>query len=257
MYSILFHVGWLALIEIIFYFQYIGPLESQLFKNSIKDIINDYKNKNDDIDFKNELIIVNPYNQSQFIHLDEPNKYYKNNKNDAKKSENNRIEDNNKLYQKAIIYWVYYFLISFFISIFYICCQYYIFNQNKINKMNSIKSASELKIEMTEKRDLNYFFEECSENNNENIIDDIIKSPRSNKLDEIENQEFFNFKNIKKKCLNKISHYLALGILILGFEYLFFTYIVLNYKVISSDEMIYLVSQLINPLLNKIYNKSI
>jgi len=32
---------------------------------------------------------------------------------------------------------------------------------------------------------------------------------------------------------------------------------VLNYKVISSDEMIYLVSQLINPLLNKIYNKSI
>ena len=123
--------------------------------------------------------------------------------------------------------------------------------------MNSIKSASELKIEMTEKRDLNYFFEECSENNNENIIDDIIKSPRSNKLDEIENQEFFNFKNIKKKCLNKISHYLALGILILGFEYLFFTYIVLNYKVISNDEMIYLVSQLINPLLNKIYNKSI
>lgn len=123
--------------------------------------------------------------------------------------------------------------------------------------MNSIKSASELKIEMTEKRDLNYFFEECSENNNENIINDIIKSPRSNKLDEIENQEFFNFKNTKKKCLNKISHYLALGILILGFEYLFFTYIVLNYKVISSDEMIYLVSQLINPLLNKIYNKSI
>ena len=123
--------------------------------------------------------------------------------------------------------------------------------------MNSIKSASELKIEMTEKRDLNYFFEECSENNSGNIIDDIIKSPRSNKLDEIENQEFFNFKNIKKKCLNKIGHYLALGILILGFEYLFFTYIVLNYKVISSDEMIYLVSQLINPLLNKIYNKSI
>lgn len=257
MYSILFHVGWLALIEIIFYFQYIGPLESQLFKNSIKDIIDDYKNKNDDIDFKNELIIVNPYNQSQFIHLDETNKYYKNNKNDAKKAENNRIEDNNKLYQKAIIYWVYYFLISFFISIFYICCQFYIFNQNKINKMNSIKSASELKIEMTEKRDLNYFFEECSENNSGNIIDDIIKSPRSNKLDEIESQEFFNFKNIKKKCLSKIGHYLALGILILGFEYLFFTYIVLNYKVISSDEMIYLISQLLNPLLNKIYSESI
>ena len=146
---------------------------------------------------------------------------------------------------------------SFLLIIIYFSYQYYYFNKDKTNKMNSIKSASELKIEMTEKRDLNYFFEECSENNNENIIDDIIKSPRSNKLDEIESQEFFNFKNIKKKCLSKIGHYLALGILILGFEYLFFTYIVLNYKVISSDEMIYLISQLLNPILNKIYPESI
>jgi len=257
MYSILFHVGWLALIEIIFYFQYIGPLESDLFKDSIKNIINDYKIKNNDVNNNNQFIIVNPYNQSQIIYLNETSNYYKNYKKNVKKAEKERENDNLKLYKKTIIYWVYYFLMSFLLIIIYFGYQYYNFSKDKINKMNSIKSASELKIEMTEKRDLNYFFQECSENNNENIIDDIVKSPRSNKLDEIESQEFFNFKNIKKKCLNKIGHYLALGILILGFEYLFFTYIVLNYKVISSDEMIYLISQLLNPLLNKIYSESI
>ena len=56
MYSILFHVGWLALIEIIFYFQYIGPLESDLFKDSIKNIINDYKIKNNDVNNNNQLV---------------------------------------------------------------------------------------------------------------------------------------------------------------------------------------------------------
>ena len=58
MYSILFHVGWLALIEIIFYFQYIGPLESDLFKDSIKNIINDYKIKNNDMNNNNNQFII-------------------------------------------------------------------------------------------------------------------------------------------------------------------------------------------------------
>ena len=88
MYSILFHVGWLALIEIIFYFQYIGPLESDLFKDSIKNIINDYKIKNNDMNNNNnQFIIVNPYNQSQIIYLNETINYYKNYKKNVKKAE--------------------------------------------------------------------------------------------------------------------------------------------------------------------------
>ena len=38
MYIILIHVTGIALLEILFYFNYIGPIESQLLKNSMKHI---------------------------------------------------------------------------------------------------------------------------------------------------------------------------------------------------------------------------
>ena len=64
-------------------------------------------------------------------------------------------------------------------------------------------------------------------------------------------------KKLKKKCFEKAIHTLGLGLCIVCFEYLFFTYIVLNYKVISDEEMMYLFSQLINPFLNHLYQEGI
>jgi hypothetical protein len=258
MYSIFFHVGWLALIEIIFYFEYIGPLETQLFKDSINHLLKDYQN-NDDPNYE-ELIIINPYNQSQIIYLNETNGISQNYQYQVDDAEKNRLNDNNRLYTQTLIYWFYFSIIILFIRLSYLYYQYTQFENNKINKMNSISSASDLKIEMVEQRSLNYFFEEISENksispnkkNNNELI-----SPRSNQMKIIEEDNFFDWKKIKKKCIQKAFHTFWLGFCIIGFEYLFFTYIVLSYKVISDEEMIYLISQLMNPFLNHLYQESI
>jgi hypothetical protein len=258
MYSILFHVGWLALIEIIFYFEYIGPLETQLFKDSINNILKDYRN-NDDSNFE-ELIIINPYNQSQFIYLNDTSGLNQNYQYQVDHAEKNRLDDNNSLYTQTLIYWLYFSITSFFLCLSYLYYQYAQFNNNKMNKMNSITSASDLNIEMIEQRSLNYFFEEVSENKANtpnNINDNTMMSPRSNQINIIKEDTFFDWDKIKKSIIQKSFHTLGLGFCIICFEYLFFTYIVLSYKVISDTEMIYLISQLINPFLNHIYHESI
>ena len=43
MYSILFHVSGIAIVEICFYFYYIGPMETVIFENKVKKI-NKYRN---------------------------------------------------------------------------------------------------------------------------------------------------------------------------------------------------------------------
>ena len=48
-------------------------------------------------------------------------------------------------------------------------------------------------------------------------------------------------KKSNNKYLSKAIHYLILGILIVIFEYLFFQYCVLKYKIISNDELKYLI----------------
>ena len=257
MYSILFHVGWLALIEIIFYFEYIGPLETQLFKDSINNLLKDYQNNDDSSSI--DLVIINPYNQSQIIYLNQSNDISKNNIYQVDDAEKNRKDDNDSLYTQTLMYWFYFSLTSLFICLSYLYYKYTLFENNKINKMNSISSASDLKIEMIEQRNLHYFFEEMSENKppTPNNIHNEIMSPRSNQMKIIEEEVFFDWKKIKKKCIEKSIHTLGLGLCIICFEYLFFTYIVLNYKVISDEEMIYLISKLINPFLNHVYHENI
>ena len=39
MYEILFHILGLAFLEIIFYFEYVGPMETKVFKKSLDDAV--------------------------------------------------------------------------------------------------------------------------------------------------------------------------------------------------------------------------
>ena len=246
MYVILFHVGWLALIEIIFYFEYIGPLETSLYKDSMKNILNNYDTNNNHNNSFDKIIIVNPYNVTQFIYLNQTTYSYENN---VEEAENNRLRDNLELYNDAIMSWIYFCIGYIIFGIFYICFRYYSFQSEKKRKLDSIMSASTLDIELVEQRNLQYFFEEISE-----IQQDTV-SPRSTNLKVIQNSTFFNWKEIKITIVKKICHYTGLGICIIGFEYLFFTYIVLQYKVISNEELIYLSSTLIKPLVLNILQK--
>ena len=80
MYVIFFHVSGLALLEILFYFLYIGPMETKVFKNTIKKSIHESKelyniNINEWINITN---ISNDINKIQSISENSENERTKN-----------------------------------------------------------------------------------------------------------------------------------------------------------------------------------
>lgn len=243
MYSILFHVGWLMLIEIVFYFEYIGPLETTVYKNSLKNVIRDF-NTNNNITSYPSLILVDPYNKSHMLYINQTDPISDGYKNSVKNAENDRLHHNKLLYNKAIMYWGFFGVISIVVSGGYLCAKYYIFYREKQHKLNSITSVSVLSIEMTEQRDLNYYFEEIPE------IQPPIFDSSHQRIKDIEATAFFNLEEIPTKTVRKFIHYLVLGGCIIVFEYLFFTHIILNYDIISEEELIYLMSKIATTLLH-------
>ena len=216
MYSILFHLLWLSLLEIIFYFEYIGPLETKTYKNTIKRLA--------DSNYDNNNYLIDPYNISNIINLNDIEYNTKN-------SEKERIKYNKNLYIKSINYWL--ILLSFVLFLYFsiLIYKYYIYLQNKNTEQN---------IEFITIR--NRTLSSDIENSDDNQIN-------------TQNNMFFNYNKIKKTLKKKIIFYILLGALILSFEYLFFNFIVMKYKVLSDDEIIALIYKLINPLLDNFFTK--
>ena len=221
MYSILFHLLWLSLLEIIFYFEYIGPLESRTYKNTIRRLISN-KNTN------NNNYLINPYNTSNIININD----IEFNLNNAQKK---REKYNNNLYKESLNYWLILFSI---ILIFYIGI--IIFKYKEFLKNTELKTNEEdIEFTTVRNRTLTADMEELSDNNE-------LYLNNQNK--------FIDYTKIKKIVLKKSIFYILLGILILCFEYLFFNYIIIKYKVLSDEEILSEIYKIINPLLDNIFN---
>ena len=221
MYSILFHLLWLSLLEIVFYFEYIGPLESRTYKNTIRRLISN-KNTN------NNNYLINPYNTSNIININD----IEFNLNDAQKK---REKYNNNLYKESLNYWL---ILLSIILIFYIGI--IIFKYKKFLKNTELKTNEEdIEFTTVRNRTLTADMEELSDNNE-------LYLNNQNK--------FIDYTKIKKIVLKKSIFYILLGILILCFEYLFFNYIIIKYKVLSDEEILSEIYKIINPLLDNIFN---
>ena len=101
MYVIFIHITGLALIEILFYFFYIGNMETQMFIENIKHLL------------KNENLNIN-YNMYNTTLLDSQNytfiNYYQARANNG---EQNRIRNNNKLFTEALLGFIIILTITF------------------------------------------------------------------------------------------------------------------------------------------------
>ena len=144
-------------------------------------------------------------NSSQII-----NYYYSK----SKESENKRKHHNDKLFHKAIIVWVFIFGVSILVLILEI---YY----NKYNKkqMEKTDSVSNIALEMVQTSISTY------------------ESPRARNNDEIIDT---NQNEIKRKIIYTSIHSILLAGLILAFEFWFFNQIIMNYQVMSKEELEYL-----------------
>jgi hypothetical protein len=204
-------VSGLALIEILFYFYYIGPMESNIFKNTLKNdlFLNDYTNN---LNYNISEIIININNNiGNYEEI-------------INEKDKDRMKSNNDLFNKTMIYWSFMLLVSCMVFIVY-----KIIKRRRMNNESSslIEINSNMSIEM---------IENVSSRNI--ILNDDTSSNNSEFVNELQTKNLY-----KKMILYKIIYYLLNCGLILGFEFWFFNNVVLKYKVISTEEMEYLFLQ--------------
>ena len=115
-------------------------------------------------------------------------------------------------------------VIIFFVTmlIFALEIYYVYFSKNTLKKNDSV---SNMTLEMVEQTNLGYNYSDRSFNSNES---------------EIVNEDEYCSKNIKKKIISNILHCVLLASLILGFEFWFFNYIIMDYQIISKEELEYM-----------------
>ncbi len=67
MYTILFHLAGIAILEISFYFYYVGPMETKMFENTVRQLVNEPIN-----DIDSQIIPASKINQILYILYDIP-----------------------------------------------------------------------------------------------------------------------------------------------------------------------------------------
>lgn len=232
MYIILVHVTGIALLEILFYFYYIGPIESELLKNSMKHITIKQ------IDEYNLHYNITEVNKTEFV---------ENLKKENDKAKKDRENDNNELYLKTIEYWC--MLLSFTILVTII--QFYIrYLNNKNKKVIKVDSSQGLELMPIRARLNSMESDDLTIVDNEeiNIIHTNVDIEQQTSesivpIFDINNNEYIILKKklTCRRLFKKIVYYILFIGLLLAFEYCFFQYIVLKYDPLSDNEIQYII----------------
>lgn len=239
MYAIFFHIGGIAILEICFYFFYIGPIESTIFQRKIEHLLKDPSQK------VNTLLYNHFYEQSYnkevlSYFITRETKLQSSNETLQEylyqKSQDGYIqrkELNQDLFYQAFLYWGYFILFSFFFCLVYCKYEHY----NHLQKENGITSV---------------LSNEHYENSNPDI--QLMHIPLYRKGSET-NDELISqipqwYHCNKKKC-KKILHYFTFSCCILAFQYFFFNCIISKYEPLSNEELNYIIYEKFEPTLNK------
>lgn len=243
MYNIFFHIAGIAFIEIIFYFYYIGPIETNVFQDSVKRIISPL------VDAENNLtpiVIESPYNTSQIIIIEnnEENDITQMIKYKMDIANKERDQYNHELFIWAIKWWIALFIFCIFLLI--------LEERNTIKKYckrESIEesiSISDMDVEMIQRVSLQPTNDDNMNNNDNFFIDDDNPQP-----DKIQKNTGDNDSEFYVKLKQNILQYVIISVGITGFEYLFFHYVIMKYHVISSEELEYLLYKMTLPMVHK------
>ena len=208
--NILLHVAGIALLEIIFYFTYIGPMESKIFKDTFGSSIQHTlvtQDTNSPFHPSNNIstFIIN-YEQQK------GNEFGEQLKEESDESQEDRDNYNNKLFIQMLEYLGLGFI---FIIIIFVIRKYYFTTADANEPPEGF--SRELSI---------HDIEENSTEDNSGLI-----SKRNRK------------EAPYKKYLTNFLYYFTLAGMILLFEYIFFQYIVLKYHIITNKEIEYIVYQ--------------
>lgn len=206
-YVIFFHVTGLAVIEILFYFYYIGPMEHKVFKSTLSHTL------------QHQNII-------QIGNISQLGLYYDGNATDymnkyVMDGEAERNESNINLFHRSLIALSVIISISIFVCIIENVIKY------KRKEMVRNRSSHNIIIEIA----------------NLNDTDDNLSAISTPMPASIEENKHYERMYLIFLSFGKI---ILMSSLIIGFEYWFFNYIVLKYKIISQEEMEFLLLQSLN-----------
>jgi len=217
MYSIFFHLSGITILEISFFFYYIGPKETEMFQHHVKLLI------------KDPLLSI-PYDPNNMAIINN----LQQNSDDSKLR---RETENYNLFIQTIDYWL--ILVIFSLCVFFI--QYKYEEYQKLQKTrgltivdNTNNGQSTELIHLQTKYDEPYRKGSIDESDDETNI--MLEIPT------IEN-------NKKNYYRNKILHYATFGSLVILFQYLFFQHIVYYYNPLTINEIKYLIYQDLQPVL--------
>lgn len=247
MYVIFIHVSGIALLEILFYFYYIGPIESELLKNSMRHIA---------------INQIDEYNVHYNITAIDNTEYAEKIKEQDKAAKKDREESNYNLYLKAIDYWCILLAITVFITILQFYFRYIKNRNKKIVRVDSGHGLQlmpvRVRLDSRESDELDLNIIDNDGNDDSNSIDIIhanlnqnieqsytnedLEQPRRSLFD-INNNDYIILKKkfTIKRALKKIFYYIVFISLVLAFEYCFFQYIVLSYEPLSDNELQYII----------------
>ena len=228
MYYILFHIGGIAILEMCFFFYYIGPMETIIFQNKIKNLVSEpFDNMDDSIRMstldESQIMYIqyffieeNNLNQTAFEIL----------KDERDKGIHEREEKNYTLFMKVLVYWSIFIGMSIFIALIqYMCFKEYDQNSDNYNKSVTNAMITNGEIEMEE----------------------LPLYRRGSEDSDLETTIYCTEK--KKKVCYKFLYYFIFAGCILGFQYLFFQYVVLKYDPYSMEEVKYIIYQYLQPRL--------
>lgn len=246
MYEIIFHILGLAILEIIFYFEYVGPMETIVFNRSIRNALNSAVNNidNDEKAILKELF-HNDQIQNIFFGSKNSTQYMSDVDNLYKNSINDRNKYNNKLFETCLIYWCIFFS-SFMLFIILIKLIYILYKKNRDDD-NIDNNES---IEMIDTRNvISYNNVNMPTESSSNIENFDIVTNQENSIYRIQFGIKDFIKNYSKQIKITIYYILSFGGILL-FEYFFFNKVVLKYKITSNDEIKYMIIEEFKPYID-------
>lgn len=218
MYQIFFHIASITILEIGFFFYYIGPMETTIFLSYIDKIIRDpLKNLDiflDKYNINRQLFIEEMYNSSDNEDIVEKLRE------DQKRGKKERMDQNNDLFIQTIQYWSIICGFAFFLFFFD-----YFYKYLKNKKKRSLVVIHEEESDLEGHIELPMYRKSSAETE-----DDIQNTllPKENKDNKMITQ-----------IIKLGSHYILFGGSIITFQYLFFKYVVFAYKPLSIEEIKY------------------
>ena len=233
MYTILFHLAGIAILEISFYFYYVGPMETKMFDNTVRQLVNEPINNID-----SQIISASKINQIIYILYDIPltsnitkqDELILENKQNQTMVEMKQMNDigmvernvqNHDLFMLAIKFWVILCIVSIVTFFIQRICTY-----KKIH--NDSSNEDDYETDNIRLMDLGYVRPYRKGSIDDEYIDIIPNnSQNSNKYD-------------KMKYVKTTIYYSLFGGCILTFQYLFFSNIVYYYKPMSIQEVKYI-----------------